>query len=176
MQIVYTYLDQAGKFLTGRIITKAHLGLYDHYHTANPASPRCQQNLRVYKFQFFITGLLLIQTLVPPKLATTFFCHGYYDIILYAHCSYHLYQYSTLVYSGQSGILKYQILLCMAIIFHSIKYSCFSDILNPLQWRHRGGGCMWVHLHPIHAPVHPPFACVAIVLLFTQSVKVLTTV
>ena len=24
------------------------------------------------------------------------------------------------------------------------------------------GGCMWVHLHPIHAPVHPSYACVVL--------------
>ena len=33
-----------------------------------------------------------------------------------------------------------------------------------------GGGCMWVHLHPIHTPVHPPFACVVLLL----PTKVLT--
>jgi hypothetical protein len=31
---------------------------------------------------------------------------------------------------------------------------------------------MWVHLHPIHIPMHPPSACV--VLMFTSPVKVLT--
>ena len=32
-----------------------------------------------------------------------------------------------------------------------------------------GGGHTWVHLHPIHAPVHPSCAC--IVLLFTYSLS-----
>ena len=31
------------------------------------------------------------------------------------------------------------------------------------------GGAMWVHLHPIHAPVHPSYACV--VVLFTYSLS-----
>ena len=30
------------------------------------------------------------------------------------------------------------------------------------------GGCMWVHLHPIHAPVHPSYAYVV---LFTYSLS-----
>ena len=31
---------------------------------------------------------------------------------------------------------------------------------------------MWIHLHPIRTPVHPPFAGVG--LLFIQTIKVLT--
>ena len=33
------------------------------------------------------------------------------------------------------------------------------------QWC-RQGGCMWVHLHPIYAPVHPSYACVVLLLTY----------
>ena len=43
--------------------------------------------------------------------------------------------------------------------------------LNSIIWLHpvvSPGECMWVHLHPIYAPVHPSYACVV---LFTYSLR-----
>ena len=52
-------------------------------------------------------------------------------------------------------------------VFVLLLFIAFLPVVSP-------GGCMWIHLHPIQAPVHPSYACVhvCVVLLFTYSLSV----
>ena len=40
--------------------------------------------------------------------------------------------------------------VCKVLINSAILYIAISGVAG-------GGGCMWVHLHPVHAPVHPSY-------------------
>ena len=69
-------------------------------------------------------------------------------------------------YTKNQMVPSYRTTVQLATVVHtSLKtvttgyHQCLLPVVSPGGGGGGGGGCMWVHLHPIYAPVHPSYAC-----------------